>query len=115
MLKTFSKIIRLKKLEIMLKFKAILSAGLFVIGLVYWSLNMFTLPKVNESNPFKTIYAITGDENSTVEILKCADIKSVEKVVLHEDCCSEEISVMSQKKCLEDWAVNELVTSEINY
>ncbi len=93
----------------MLKFKAMLSVGLFAVGLIYWSLNEFTDQIDKTSNPYNTIYAITGDEISTVEILKCADLKSVETFTSHESCCSGDLNLQTQKKCLEDWFETELI------
>ncbi len=81
--------------------------GLFAVGLFYWSLNEFTNP-VNSSNPYKTIFAITGDANSTVEILKCADLKSVATVTSNDNCCSDDLPIQTQKTCLEDWMTNEI-------
>ena len=54
----------------MMKIRLLLSAALLVLGLCYWAAdNSFIKVQNQETNTFESIYALTGNEEHTVNIL----------------------------------------------
>lgn len=92
----------------MMNIRLLLSAVLLVLGILYWAAgNSFIKVQNQENNSFESIYALTGNEEQTVNILKCADKKTVQ-CAINEECSAELKSSDYHQECLNDWIDSEL-------
>ena len=95
-------------MEKMMKMRVVLSVALFILGLFYWTAgNSFIKDQKQENTTFQSIYALTGNQDKTVDILKCADEKSIQ-CVFNEECSKEVDAKEYHQECLNDWLNTEL-------
>jgi hypothetical protein len=96
-----------------MKIKIYLASALFILGLLYLAVERNIVSFQNKSTPmYNTVYAVTGNNDDTVEILKCLDKKSIQNVVDHQEVVlNSEIKLTAE--CLNDWFDKEMHKSEI--
>jgi hypothetical protein len=97
-----------------MKIKIYLASALFILGLLYLAIEKNIVSFQNKSTPmYNTVYAVTGNNGATVEILKCLDKKSIQNVVDHQETVSNS-EVKFTAECLNDWFDEEIHKSQIN-
>lgn len=89
-----------------MKIKVILAFFVFSLGLFYLSLIHFATPHYGQSAPFELIYGITGNNDTTIDLLKCLDKKSIIFAAHNEKSPLTESKRLT-KECLEEWLYQE--------